>query len=317
MVSVHSLHNPSFYLNLIGCMLYNYGAREAQQCFDKRKLVFIGDSTTRKLFYQTARVLDNELPAAPPNDKQKHANVDLSTSYGTNISFVWDPYLNSSQVHNLIDDHSGRASRPALLVIGSGLWYMRYSNSSGGLPTWEANMGRILRGIAGSKARIADSVVVLPVEQVVATKLSHERASSIRSSDIDAMNSYLAHRINPPSSGLGQTAKVKKPAFPAALPLVFNQMLEASMTEDGLHYADPVVQTQATLLINMRCNGFLPKASPFNKTCCNRYPRPSLIHAIVLLAVILWGPYTYLKSVNNGNFHFTCYSINYLPASKR
>ena len=310
MVSFYSTpSNPILYLNLIGCMLYNYGAREAQQCFDKRKLVFIGDSTTRKLFYQTARVLDNKLPAAPPNDNQKHANVDLSTSYGTSISFIWDPYLNGSQVHNLIDGRSD--ARPALLVIGSGLWYMRYSNSSGGLPTWEANMGRILRSIAGSKARIADSVVVLPVEQIVATKLSHERASSIRSSDIDAMNSYLSHRINPPSSGLGPTANVKKPTFPAALPLVFNQMLEASMTEDGLHYADPVVQTQATLLINMRCNGFLPKVSPFNKTCCNRYPRPSFIHAMVLLAVILWGPYTYFKLANNGNFHFTFYITNY------
>ena len=297
-------------------MLHDYRAHEAQQCFEKGRLIFIGDSTTRKLFYQTARVLDNKLPAAPPDNNRKHANADLSTSYGASLSFIWDPYLNSSHIYDLIERRSGTAPRPALLVIGSGLWYLRYSNSSGGLPAWEANMGRILRSISASEAKIADSVVVLPVEQVVTSKLSHERASTMRSSDIDAMNSDLLHRINPPDSGLMRTAKMYKATVPVALPFVFNQMLEASTTEDGLHYADPVIRAQATILINMRCNGFMPKTFPFNKTCCNRYPRPSFIHAIVLFVVILWGPYMYLKPVNNGTFHFLFHTIKNKPVPK-
>lgn len=298
-------------------MLHDYRALEAQQCFDKGRIIFVGDSTTRKLFYQTARILDNKLPGAPPNDNQKHANVDLSTSYGTSLSFIWDPYLNSSHIYDLVEGRSGMATRPSLLLIGSGLWYIRYSNSSGGLPAWEANMGRILRSISGSKAKIADSIVVLPVEQVVPSKLSRERASTMRSSDIDAMNSDLLHRINPSSSGVMRRPKMSKPAVPVALPFVFNQMLDPSMTEDGLHYADPVIRAQATVLINMRCNGFMPKKFPFNKTCCNRYPLPSLVHAIVLLAVILWGPYTYLKSGNNSTFHFLIIHLQILTSTKR
>ncbi|KAK2461985.1 hypothetical protein APHAL10511_006448 [Amanita phalloides] len=281
-----------------GCMLHDYSTREIRQCFGQKRLIFAGDSTTRKLFYQTARILDNKLPAAPPRNNQKHADVDLSTSYGIGLSFIWDPYLNSSHVYNLIEGRSNLRPRPALLVIGSGLWYMRYSSTSGGLPAWQANMGRILHGISESKAKISDAIVMLPIEQVVPSKLSPERAATMRSSDIDAMNSYFLHRISPPSSS---TTNSRRPSLPVALPLVFNQMLAASLTEDGLHYADSVIRAQATILLNMRCNGFLPKVFPFDKTCCNRYPRPSFVHTIVLLAIILWGPYTYLKSANAGD----------------
>ncbi|KAF8632622.1 hypothetical protein AX15_001823 [Amanita polypyramis BW_CC] len=285
-----------------GCILHDYSTHEARQCFGKRQVLFIGDSTTRKLFYQTARLLDNKLPAAPPSDSQKHTNVNLSTSYGTELSFVWDPYLNSSHIHRLASGESKSkvTSRPALLVVGSGLWYLRYSNTSGGLSAWEANMERILHSIAERKTKIADSVVLLPVEQVVASKLSHERASTMRSSDIDAMNSDLLHRINPPSTDSILVAKWNGSTIPVAFPRVFNKMLEASMTEDGLHFTDHVVRAQATILINMRCNDFLPKSFPLDKTCCFRYPRPSFVHAIVLLVVILWGPYRYFKSANIG-----------------
>ncbi|KAF8640543.1 hypothetical protein AX17_000205 [Amanita inopinata Kibby_2008] len=284
-----------------GCILHNYNAREGQQCFGTRQISFIGDSTTRKLFYQTAHILDSKLPTVPSNDNQKHTNIDLQTEYGTTLSFIWDPFLNSSHVHKLVSYEGDAATRPALLVMGSGLWYMRYSNTSGGLQAWESNVERVLHSISEAKTKPADSIVILPVEQLVTAKLSPERAMTMRSSDIDAMNSDLLHRINPPAPGLFHTIAPNSPVLPVAFPLVFNQMLEVSMTEDGLHYADPLVKAQASILLNMRCNNYLPKTFPFDKTCCNQYPAPFLTHFIVLIVAILWGPWLYFISSNTGN----------------
>lgn len=286
-----------------GCMLYNYKPREAQQCFGSKQILFIGDSTTRKLFYQTSHILDNELPTAPPNDNVKHTDVNLNTSYGTDVSFIWDPYLNGTHVSRLVSGDF--TDRPAMVVIGSGLWYLRYSNTSGGLPAWEANMERLLNSIAKNRFKIADSVVLLPVEQVVSAKLTPERATTMRPSDIDAMNSDLMHRIRPFSTSLMSAVAPNKPTIPVAYPRVFNQMLDASMTEDGLHYADAMVRAQATILLNMRCNEYLPKSFPLDKTCCFRYSSPSFVHTVILLAAFLSGPYVYYtmsSSIDNQGF---------------
>lgn len=43
-------------------------------------------------------------------------------THSTNISFTWDPFLNSEM-----------GAYATVLVLGSGLLYLRYANSSGGV----------------------------------------------------------------------------------------------------------------------------------------------------------------------------------------
>ncbi|KAG6912037.1 hypothetical protein DXG01_000285 [Tephrocybe rancida] len=233
-----------------GCMLYHYNTPQATVCLDSKPVIFIGDSVTRALFFQLAHILDPSLPAAA-NDGEKHVDHILTTKNGSEVSFFWDPFLNSTHTFDLVQSARDDVHRPALLVLGSGLWYLRYSNSSGGLPAWEANMEHILAEVAKSPVKPADNVVILPVEQVVPSKLNQDRADSLRLSDIDAMNSDLSHRINPSSSGLLFSGK---PAYPVSLPLVFNELLAPSETDDGLHFSELVVKTQATILLNLRCS---------------------------------------------------------------
>lgn len=285
-------------------MLHPYTDKEASTCLDSRPLVFIGDSITRKLFFQTAHILDSTLPTSPPDDQHKHSDHILRTKAGSQVSFFWDPFLNSSRTRNTVlvsreetvSKSSFEMQRPALLVLGSGLWYLRYANTSGGLPSWEANMEFVLNSLARGDTRPADEVVVLPVEQIVTPKLSYERANSMRSSDIDAMNSDLLHRIHPS----GGVFSGHPPSIPVSLPLVFNQMLDPSSTEDGLHFSDALIRIQANILLNLRCNDVLPKRFPLNKTCCRSYPWPSALHLIVLGLAVLWGPYIYFISSRRG-----------------
>ena len=82
-------------------MLHSYKASHAETCLDRRSAVFIGDSVTRKLFFQFANILDPHLPTTVPDDDQKHADHHLRSASGTELTFFWDPFLNSSHVDAL------------------------------------------------------------------------------------------------------------------------------------------------------------------------------------------------------------------------
>ncbi|OSC99465.1 O-acetyltransferase [Trametes coccinea BRFM310] len=283
-----------------GCMMYQYPPKDVATCMASRRVVFIGDSVTRQLFFQFAHVVDPALPTAPPDDDQKHADYIYTSNTDIQLAFHWDPYLTSNHTRAILHPgphHQSSPDTPALLVLGSGLWYLRYSES-GGLSAWEATVESTLDAISEAPTPIADVVVMLPVEDVVPSKLSRERAAFMHVSDIDAMNSDLLHRIQPPALRDPFTflpVPSRRPhGLPVALPLVFNQMLHPSQTQDGLHFSDLLVTMQAQILLNLRCNDVLPKTFPMDKTCCHTYPWPSVLHLLVLAGVILWAPANWL-----------------------
>ena len=283
-------------------MLHSYQTKDASTCLGSRQVVFIGDSVTRKLFFQFGQVIDNTLPTAPTEDQQKHSDYSLGSGIaGTRLEFYWDPYLNTTNTQNLLHPPksaggTGNATegtlfdKPSLLVIGSGLWYLRYPES-GGLSAWEAKIESTVDALTRDP-KPADEVVLLPVEEVVPTKLSRERASSMQLPDIDAMNSDLFHRIHPPQSDSSRLFPTQLTSLPISFPLVFNKMLDSTETNDGLHFSDKLVKMQANILLNLRCNDELPKVFPLDKTCCQAYPRSSYLQIMILALAVLWGPYT-------------------------
>jgi hypothetical protein len=93
--------------------------------------IFIGDSITRQLFFQLSNSLDSKLDSSL-NDSNKHSDHTFSTKYGTRLTFAWDPFLNSSYTQWVLTEarsntvvHGGSTPLPAMLVLGSGLWYLR------------------------------------------------------------------------------------------------------------------------------------------------------------------------------------------------
>lgn len=276
-----------------GCMLHSYKAADASRCLASRHVAFVGDSVTRTLYFQFIHIVDPKLPSAPPQDDRKHTDFSFVADSNVALDFVWDPFLNTSSALALINPHEhhiGNSSPqvPALLVVGSGLWYLRYANTSGGLPAWEAMVDEHITAVSAAPVKPAETTVFLPVEDVVASKLSPERYSTMRSPDIDAMNSDLYHRIKPSHVGSLWQFSGAVDAAPVLFPLVFNQMLDDSQTEDGLHFSDSVVKTQANILLNLRCNNEWSKIPPMDKTCCRAYPWPSTMQFIVLTIIAVW-----------------------------
>ncbi|XP_006454684.1 hypothetical protein AGABI2DRAFT_198117 [Agaricus bisporus var. bisporus H97] len=286
-------------------MLHPYTPKDSSQCLRSRNVVFIGDSVTRNLFFQFANMLDHDLPLSPPNNNQKHVNHTFNSSWGTEVSFIWDPFLNETYTTDLLkptaNDTTTKTKRPALLVLGSGLWYLRYPGESGGLSAWRTNTATLVSTIMAREVWPADLTVMLPVGRVIPAKLSGVRAATMHPSDIDAMNSDLYHRIYPSTNGFDALSLRNGLSMgPVVSPRVFNEMLDADQTEDGLHFDAQVVKAQASILMNLRCNDGLPKTYPLSKTCCNRYPTPSLFHAFALLLVFIWGPFSWLRARKTG-----------------
>ncbi|KIM48284.1 hypothetical protein M413DRAFT_440005 [Hebeloma cylindrosporum] len=289
-----------------GCMLYSYGEKEASACLRGKEIIFIGDSVTRQLFFQLSHTLDSKLPSFLLDDAKKHSDHTFSTTYGTNLSFTWDPFLNSSYTKWLLTEartnvvvRGNSSPAPAMLVLGSGLWYLRHANSSGGVNAWEKTMETILNTLS-THPKPADKVVLLPVGQIYPSKLSAARALTMHPRDIDAMNVDLYYRINPPSESLPIFRSSSTKKSEVSLPLVFNNMLDESLTEDGVHFSESLIKVQVNLLLNLRCNDVLSKSPPYNKSCCNRYPVPSLPHFVFLTMALLVGPFLSYNTFKSG-----------------
>lgn len=275
-------------------MLHSYSPPQVATCLSGRRVVFIGDSTVRQVFYAAVKHVDPTVDTRA----EKHSDRSL-VARGIGFDFVWDPFLNGTTTERILEGRRGvigmgDEDMPTLLVLGTGVWYLRHPES-GGIPAWSTTVNDVFSAMR-KDASIADQVVLLPVVEAIEDKLSEERRATMHHSDIDAMNADLQARLS-------------STEVPAALsiPTVFNQLIArgigASETLDGLHFSDAISQKQASILYNLRCNDVMPKKFPLDKTCCYQYPFPNFVQVMLLLILLGIAPLSaYLA--NSGQWSF-------------
>lgn len=145
--------------------MHKYTSTDVNVCLKSKRVVFIGDSVTRQLFFSMAHLADSTLPSAPPSSFEKHSDYSFPSGIGTWFDFFWDPFLNSTKTTTLLKGGGyGGRDTPGLLVIGSGLWFLRYAGSTGGISAWEATIERALDKISKAASGLADEIVILPGE---------------------------------------------------------------------------------------------------------------------------------------------------------
>ncbi|TAQ87870.1 hypothetical protein B7494_g3802 [Chlorociboria aeruginascens] len=291
-----------------GCLMHEYKKEEIQGCFHDRRMVFIGDSTTRQIFWALANKMDQKRAEEELSElldvEQKHKDLEF-VSGGVTVQFIWDPWLNSTGLdHELrkfraVPDETmgGFGDSAGLILLGApGLWYARHGQENffkdfrdsidNVIPYMDhANYSNQIES-ADSELRplpighqLPNFLLLAPVQVPWYQSLSPSREATITPEKIDLMNDYL-QQVSAHSN--------------ADVVWSFSLMTwtgRRGYEESGLHVVNNVAHRKADILLNLRCNsGTTSKHYPSDRTCCSNYKRPVGAQLIILLAGMLLLP---------------------------
>lgn len=272
-----------------GCMMQDYNYNKFTSCLQGRTLVFSGDSIVRRMYFGTIGLLDPEFDTAKMLREGKHRDFSVSKG-GVELQFTWDPYLNSTRTINILerrDISHKNGSRPAIVVMGTGLWELQNLGDQAQQGYIEA-IDRIIEATgpkAANRPPIADQVVLIPVEHTNPAKIKPYKAKEMANPNIDALNGILREKLPP-----YQSSTISDLSVLYAINALVDTPLAANHTSDGVHYGPAIVSTQVNLMLNLRCNDEMPKKFPFEKTCCAQYPAPNWMQTSIILFALIWGP---------------------------
>jgi N-acetylneuraminate 9-O-acetyltransferase len=235
--------------------------------------------------------------ATAPKEEDVHF---ISRSTGVELQFVWDPYLNGTRLFKelqlqsennpqRIETGNTQAEAPAsIIIIGGGMWYAR-QYEVGAARRFTSAVNSIL--LQSSKPKswpsklpassghegMGAQLFFVPVEQPFYQFLSPSRRLTILPDEIDEMNGYLG----------------RLPTDSLTIPWAFSTMLyrrrRLAFEESGLHVIDPIINSRANILLNLKCNARLDgiAGSPFDRTCCGNYQTPGLTQSLILLSILI------------------------------
>ncbi|KAF7721081.1 hypothetical protein EC973_005421 [Apophysomyces ossiformis] len=260
-----------------GCMMHTYEREEIKTCLNHSRVLYVGDSIMREQFYSMARFVQGFQISGPLHIDRKYE----FKHHGMTYEFWWDPYINSTRTVDMLKGRGDAKDKPSLLVIGSGVWYMRHLKGAY-LKEWKTAVDRVFDAVQSEKAHApADAVMLSPVEIPQHDRLNQVRQSTLTIDKITIMNGYLKEK-----------ELSIQPKTPFVVPFVWNTIATTStnQTLDGLHYLPPVTSIQAELALNFRCNEQLPKNFPMDHTCCFRYPAARWYQSIWFVLFIALVP---------------------------
>jgi hypothetical protein len=283
--------------------MYEYGKQDIKDCLHDKRLVFVGDSTTRQVFWAVARKLDN---GRAQNDMtkmlegdEKHRDLEFEVD-GVKAQFIWDPYLNSTALYDELkafepgsrpkgqtDEKEESKDSASLLLLGApGLWYARHGDENSykpfketvdaiipymdHRPAAEATAGR---GTFSSRQGTANLLLMTPVHEPWYESLSPSREETMTPEKIDKMNEYLR-----------QVSTFQD----ADIVWSYEGMIKdekRAYAESGIHVIDNVASRKADVLLNLRCNAdAAERGYPYNRTCCSNYRKPDWVQWSVILS---------------------------------
>lgn len=286
-------------------MTRTYRAKDVSTCFPSQRLVFAGDSNVRDIFWAVAKKLDAHqvtriMEAMNETDDSKHSDINFS-SKSVELRFLWDPYINSTSLtRELVATqrrqmgHAGNHSiTPSLLLIGAGSWFARYLGDS-----WQADYQNALARLFTLAAEpqqptrnvsFTDSIIFLPVQTPVFSRLSDAQWLSMTGTKLDTMNALL------------MDLSMKERATVLWSFIRMTRGYNATFQRDGVHNNGQTNGQKADVLLNLLCNshvsGTADSSFPHNKSCCGVDKTSSILQPVLLwicLAMMLRS-YTAVK----------------------
>ncbi|KAK2762200.1 hypothetical protein FQN54_001209 [Arachnomyces sp. PD_36] len=312
------------YWNPPGCMLHDYGPKDLSSCLRHKKILFVGDSTVRQIFWAAARKLDRDGATREMFRANKHSDFTFERNQAV-LEFVWDPFLNSSKLdHELAVLKDGRGVVTArgefmlqrsMMVIGGGLWHARNFDDDY-FDVFKGNLDHIVEEAESiTKQHLIppslreewqNPVLFAPVQVPNYEHLSPARSMTLLPSRIQRMNDYLTELSRDRGIEVVQS---------------FNAMTQNqpyTYGESGLHVVENVADRRADILLNMRCNDE-PSMDryPYGKTCCASAPSFSILQLGLIVATILVPLMIVLSKAASGfGSHFQSKDISVLSITQ-
>ncbi|TLS31587.1 hypothetical protein PpBr36_03356 [Pyricularia pennisetigena] len=306
-----------------GCRMYEYQPADIYDCLSGRRLVFVGDSTVRQIFYATAKrlnkvVADEMLVEVLVSSNPQH-DVELEID-GVSLVFIWDPWLNSTGLATELQNFSPGppSSTPAgssttgtsaaLLLVGApGLWAARsggedyfelFQRGIDSVRPWLKDGIQVDSSVSGY-SDLQNRIVVAPVQVPQYWKLAPARAESLTREKISSMNAYL-------DALPGQEASHVITAY--------NEMTRPgtrfAFEDTGIHVREALADRKADILLNLRCNGGLVRQSQDHRnqeTCCSAYEPLRRGHYLGILAslivAVIYIRYSSMQSTPTSKYH--------------
>ncbi|KAM0359487.1 hypothetical protein ACHAO7_009178 [Fusarium culmorum] len=286
-----------------GCMLHKYKKEEIEQCMEGRHMLFVGDSTTRQVFYGMARLLDAEKAQTVRAKSQKHESHDEEFG-GIRLKSIWDPYGNESDIvrDELSLYHQEKLDRvpveeqkgPAVAFVGMGVWFAARFEKEESLPKFEsafANISELVshkdfapfgNGPIDPRDGFGNEMFFAPVAPPFYDMLPEYRKTGIASQpgEVEAIDEFL--QTQEQESGIPMLW-----SYPA---LSYEQKDAIVDHENGFHVTDEVAEMKAQILLNLRCNAKLDMQNsyPYDRTCCTNYGQKSFVQIILVSLGMLY-----------------------------
>lgn len=279
-------------------MMHKYCAADIRQCIGDQKIVFIGDSRVRQMFWSLAKKLDQKQAEIEMRATDRHNSMSFRTHENPTVEFIWDPYLNSTSLLtelttiSLGDRNIDNASHASIIMIGGGLWFAKNLNDFF-LERYSESIERIMH-ILGVDDQIRPEVDVLPEalpqrnhasSLVLFAPVPEPFYASLDSAHATFLNPA---RIQPLREKLLQTWHRRR--FPVLWAFDLMTVMEPkAFKSDGLHVVDNVASSMVDLMLNAKCNNFLtpPRGYPSDRTCCRKYPQLNWIQGTFVF--IAWS----------------------------
>lgn len=313
-----------------GCYLHSYHADiyDIDRCFadfeHDIRYVFVGDSTARQVFWGMVDLVDGKLGSGDYSvyTSQRHSNFDLSFSrFPSNsqyqnrrssiyLSFIWDPFFNSSAIYELHKHFDQKNSPIAVVYTSIGLWFSRHFSDDeiydeftdatnrvsfalhslhSTLPTRQGTRNDMWTTHDNSRTH---SLYLAPVLHSYTPYLTPDRARDMTHDKVHQLN-WIINRLkslsysNADELSASNLRKIEKHYDLANVdvPTIFNTFSNGypqGYDKMGIHFNRDLSGTQALFLTNLRCNSALahsrgrnPPNYPLNEPRNNTFNYPN------------------------------------------
>lgn len=259
-------------------MLYSYKHSDVRSCLLHEHFIFLGDSTTRQLFWAVSHRLDDQYALDVSQRTEKHTNVTFQ-SQEAQVHFIWDPFLNTtgSLSNPLASEQSISNSSQGTLnfIVGVGLWHAKYLNDS--------PVAQLQAAIARATSKASQKHELLESGTSDGLESIRPRARAfwlpVAIPDSFKVSKGLSADMN---AALLETT----PSHGHKILRSYSQMIKSISSpfkEDGIHVADSIIFAQADVLLNHVCNHLMAAASGKSQAyCCAPYAGPNLLQKSIL-----------------------------------